>query len=244
MTFLDVGYADAVFIKLPSSELMLIDAGEDEKAENILRFLSKNKQQTIDFGIITHPHKNHFKGFFGIIPRFKIRKVFINGDKNAEEGYTEILNLLRKRDIPIKILHAGNGIETKSPNVRIDVLHPKRLAGDVNDNSLVLRIRYKKVTLIFTADIGVKVQDKIFSDFAESVDVISVPHHGFGVSEVFCKKFKDAVKVISTGPNREGLSLTEKEILKLGNNIYRTDKLGAVTIVTDGVSLKINTERN
>ena len=62
--FIDVGYGDAIFIQLPDSHTMLIDAGEKPNTRRLLDYLQSLNIHNIDQAVITHPNKNHFEEFF------------------------------------------------------------------------------------------------------------------------------------------------------------------------------------
>jgi competence protein ComEC len=48
-----------------------------------------------------------------------------------------------------------------------------------NDLSLVLRLDYQSFSVLFTGDIGRKVEEKLVKFYPElKVDVLKIPHHG------------------------------------------------------------------
>ena len=56
--FLDVGQADCTVIR-QGDQVMLIDCGDPEDADTILRQLRKMKIERIDLLVLTHPHSDH-----------------------------------------------------------------------------------------------------------------------------------------------------------------------------------------
>jgi len=134
--FIDVGYGDAIFIQFPDSSTLMIDAGEKPYASQIVNYLQALNITKIDQAVITHPHKNHFEGFFDILKLIPIEQLFINGDHNAEEGYEMLLEAFRNKQIPIKELSRGMMIGDLPESVEIEVLHPDNLTSTANGNSI------------------------------------------------------------------------------------------------------------
>jgi competence protein ComEC len=75
-------------------------------------------------------------------------------------------------------------------------------------------------------------------------DVLKVPHHGSSSSITlpFLEKVNPMVAVISVGARAMG-RLPHPEVLRrfqdLGCRVYRTDRHGAMTVVTDGEKIAI-----
>jgi competence protein ComEC len=192
--------------------------------------------------VITHPHKNHFEGYFHILENFPVKRLYINGDKNSEDGYEELLALFRQQSVPINNLKRGDQIKNLPDSVKIAVLHPAQLSGNVNDNSMVLWLKHKDVSVLFMADIGPHVQKellRLYQDIQEA-EIIQIPHHGGPVSEDFIDTFKDKIFIVSTGANQWGWP-NENELQKLKGKIYRTDHDRTIVIESDGLSVLVKT---
>jgi competence protein ComEC len=77
-------------------------------------------------------------------------------------------------------------------------------------------------------------------------DIIKVSHHGSSSSSspLFLEKVKPAYAIVSVG-ERNIARLPHPEVLKryerLGTEIFRTDKHGAITVVTDGKEIDVKT---
>ncbi len=238
--FIDVGYADAILLELPDDTTMLIDAGDRQHSSELLSYLEVNQIHRIDIAVITHPHANHFGGLRKIAARIPIVRVFHNDDPNPDKGYSKLLAYLQKENISINVLRQGQKIEQPSGAVVVAVLNPKDLDGDLNDNSIALRIKHGKGSLLFLADVGPKRQDELLAKFPElrKASLIQVPHHGGALSEAFIAAFQKKTFVVSTGPNPWGLPY-EDQLLKLNGTVYRTDKNGTIVVESDGNALKV-----
>ncbi len=115
-----------------------------------------------------------------------------------------------------------------------------------NDRSMVIKISYGEKRFLLTADISSSVEDRLIhsEDNLES-DVIFVPHHGsiHSSSVSFIQKVKPKIAIISCGvgnlfSNPHPEILSRYETVKA--NIYRTDRDGAISLVTDGHGITIS----
>ncbi len=238
--FLSVGYADAILIELPNSETMLIDAGDREDALKIIKCLQKLRIKKIDYAIITHPHTNHFGGFSKIIDKFRVGRLFTNGETSGDAGYTKLLSKIEKQNILHQTLKAGDIISTDNPDLSIQILNPSGLLGSPNENSIVTYVRFGKTSFLFTADITQKQFGDIITLHPETKnsDVLQIPHHGDTLSDDATSLLKNKFFVISTGKNRWGIP-KKSDLDKLNGKILRTDKDGIITLESDGDSVSI-----
>ncbi len=237
--FMNVGYGDAVLLQLPNRLAFLVDAGGQETFSRLRKYFKKYKISHLEGAVITHPHKNHFGGFFPLIHQYPVKQFFINGDDQKEEGYQEILGILQRKSIPVKTLKQGDLLNELSPGVEIVVLNPNNLEGSVNANAIVLWIKYGKVSILLLSDIDPQRCDEIIKEFPfiQESSVVQIPHHGDGVSELFLKTFRDKIFLISTGKNPWGLPRGD-DVKKLQGTVFRTDRDGTVGFETDGRALK------
>lgn len=65
--FLDVGQADSTLIELPNGHTMLIDGGNNNDSDMIIKYLKEKDIEKIDYLIGTHPHEDHIGGLDDII---------------------------------------------------------------------------------------------------------------------------------------------------------------------------------
>ena len=239
---MDVGYGDAIFIQFPGSGNMMVDAGEPGYSDVIIKYLEALKVTAIDTAVITHPHTNHFGGFAQVGRRFPIRRVFINGDNNAEEGYEELIGRFKQEEVPVKTLGRGQKIDGLPDGIEAGVLHPESLSGGPNNNSIVVLITFHKIKILLMADLESEGQKELMDAFPEinGVDAVKVPHHGGPLSDEFIKTFEDKVFIISTGDSKWGWP-SEDELKRLKGRIFRTDRDGTVVLESDGLSLSVTT---
>ena len=241
--FLDVGYADAIFIEFPDQTNMIIDVGDESSGEKVTAYLKKRNITRIDTVLITHPHQNHFGGLGTLMREIPIGRFFHNGDRHGEEGYPELLEELNRRRIPIGILRRGREIDSLPAAVTMEVLHPADVEDDSNPNvnSVVTYLRYGKTSILLMADIEEYQQTQLIGIYGatlKNAGCVKVPHHGGPLSDSFIYGFSDTTFIISTGSNPWGLP-REEDLRRLQGKIYRTDQDGTIVVETDGKNMTI-----
>jgi len=249
VTFLDVGQGDSAFVHLPNGKNLLIDGGmltsNYDTGKMVLEpFLRWRGVGTIDAVISTHPDNDHAGGLLYVLNNFKVNQFIARDGINQNRSlYKRLCKIANQK----KILHNDNpkALFTDSdivqveflPNLKIRSINPET---DVNNNSIVLRIRYGKVGFLFTGDIEAEAEQKLVSLGADlKADILKVPHHGSSTSST--EKFIEAVDpkyaIFSVGVrNRFGFPepIVVNRYRKLGVQIYRTDQSGAITFYSNG----------
>jgi competence protein ComEC len=232
---MDVGYGDSILIEAPDGKNILIDAGDMGHGQKVLHYLRRQDVTRIHLAVITHPHENHFGGFFVLLDDIVIDAVLINGQTQGEEGYAKLLKMFEKRNIPVSAAKRGDKISSDLDDGRIDILHPQTLDGSPNDNSIVMQVTFNKTSILLTGDVEKKVQEELFRHFRQikDADVVKLPHHGRDITENMIAMSGGKIFLISTGPNRWGPP-DEEKISKLQGTVYRTDRDGDVVLESDG----------
>jgi len=122
--------------------------------------------------------------------------------------------------------------------------------ADSNDNSMVAKLTYKDLSILFCADISTKVMDRLnhYGDFLIS-DIIKIPHHGGSVEEKdifrhFLELVSPRFAVISVGrinryraPSKGTLDAIDSLSIKE----YETKNCGAIMVIGDGKSFEVKT---
>jgi len=110
-----------------------------------------------------------------------------------------------------------------------------------------MRLQFKNVSMLLTGDIEKEAEGRISrKDCPLRSDILKIPHHGsFSSSSLpFLNRVKPTYAVLSVG-ERNIARLPHPDVLKrylqLGSRILRTDKQGAITVVTDGGNIEVKT---
>jgi competence protein ComEC len=259
LTFTDVGHGDSILIEFPKGKKMLIDGGglyEDrfDIGKNVIApSLWKKKIRRIDNLALTHPDPDHLKGLIFVASQFSIGQFWDNGFQTGSEPYLQLNKILKEKKISTQSLNDGTPTQIIN-GVEISVLNPPagysmqwkgRNVSDLNNSSLVLKLRFKNVFLLLTGDIGKEAEERMLrKGYPLRADILKIPHHGSSASSspLFLEKVKPSYAILSVGERNIG-RLPHPEVLKryqqLGISIFRTDRQGAITVVTDGEHIDI-----
>ncbi len=114
-----------------------------------------------------------------------------------------------------------------------------------NNTSLVVKIQFKDVSFLFPGDIGQEAEYRIMREgHPVQSTLLKIPHHGSGSSSssIFLERVKPDYAVLSVGERNIG-RLPNPEVMRkyrlIGSRIYRTDRDGAITVMTDGEKIEI-----
>lgn len=261
---IDVGQGDSIFIRFPGGRSMLVDAGgrkgEFEKGrgagEVVTSYLRRIGVRKLDALVLTHPHEDHAAGALYLLGRFAIGTVLIPplsaGDQSGERpdpAYYGMMAAVQEKNIPVHEIVCGDALSI-DPGVRVDVLGPGASAvcgtrSDLNNNSVILSVRYRERSFLFTGDIEVEGQAQLVeSGFPLDHDVLKVPHHGSRyVSREFIERVSPGLAVISVGQNSFGQPHPDTiDLLEAGEGmVFRTDRDGLTVLVSDGKTIKPKT---
>ena len=144
---------------------------------------------------------------------------------------------------------AGDHIEAGGVEMRVH--HPKPADWERqrvrNDDSLVIELRYGQVSMLLTGDIGIDVE----RDLLPTLDllpivVLKAPHHGSSTSssEEFIQALEPRLVLISCGranPYGHPTAPVMARYDAAGATVLRTDLNGQIEVLTDGLSLTVDT---
>ena len=244
--FLDIGQGDSIFIELPNSQTMLVDAGENYYGEGIINYIYDCGYEKLDYLVATHPHSDHIGSMSYIVRHMDIDAVYMPKVSTTTKTYENLLDSISNKGLKIKTAIAGTKI-LDIDELEIVILAPVEIyEDDLNNCSVILKITYKDRSFLLTGDAEKKEFEDVYLDM--SADVLKVAHHGSSTSttEEILEKIKPEIAVISLGEDNE-YGHPHTSTLKLLNNIecdiYRTDEDKTVKISTDGENLEIETDR-
>ena len=75
--YIDVGQADCILIQTPEGKNLLIDAGNNGDADEIITYLTNHSVSKLDIVIGTHPHADHIGGLDDVIDTFDIGSIYM-----------------------------------------------------------------------------------------------------------------------------------------------------------------------
>ncbi len=258
---LDVGQGDAAVVRFPDNRTMLIDGGirrtyYDERkqemtdydvGERIIEpYLDYHGIRKLDAVVMTHPDLDHGGGLGYILENFEVSRLLGISEMPLDSQTNRRLRAIAEaHDIPYAFPYAGEIALT--PTATLHLLHPidaastDLLDADKNDDSLVIKLSYGEVDVLFTGDIGEAAETRLIASGQDlRSEILKVPHHGSRTSS--SAAFLDAVQprcaIFSLGkgnryqfPHPEVVARYEGR----GCRLWRTDASAAITLRTDGI---------
>jgi competence protein ComEC len=149
---------------------------------------------------------------------------------------------LRHPALGVARSEAGVELVVWAPRMQVAADAPVACAADpvrtVNDNSLVVALRYRGRTILFTGDIEGEGEDDLVAAGIGRADVVKVPHHGSPTSSTaaLTAATRPALAVISCGrANAFGFPAASvvDRWRAAGARVVRTDTDGAITVTID-----------
>ena len=272
--FIDVGQGDSILLQF-NEKSILIDGGPVEMGSRVEEYLREQNISRLDLLILTHPHDDHIGGLIAVLEDLPVKQAIDSGENDSSLIYKRFKALIEKKNISYAPAYAGQAVDF-DPALKIEVLWPpsggisggmnlsrqaaiitpwesivvRAFSGDMNQHSLVLRLTYDRISLLFMADADTVVESSLISSGANlSSQILKVGHHGgtSASSPDFLERVRPAVSIISVGegnyygyPTRRTLS----NLLAVGSSVYRTDTCGSIKITTDGLNYTIIPEKS
>jgi competence protein ComEC len=261
VTVLDVGQGDSIFAAFPDGHTMLVDggglagsewvggyrSGTDVGEEVVSPYLWSRGLKRLDVVALTHADHDHEDGLHAVLTNFRVGELWI-GREDERAAFRGLLDEARAAGIPIVIRTQGE--ETDWSGARVNVLWPPAAAPrqlSSNDTSLVLRLSDGPAHFLLTGDIEKSTEDALVSEHVPlASDFLKVPHHGSKTSSAaeFLASVSPRFAAVSVGeanpfghPSESVVERYEQD----GVRLLRTDRDGAVTVLTDGTNLSVRT---
>jgi beta-lactamase superfamily II metal-dependent hydrolase len=236
--FLNVGQGDASLITFPNGKVMLIDGGDIEHGKVVVNKLKKYHVQKIDTIVSTHPDIDHIGGLITVLKQYKVGKVVESGKKYGGHAYYLFKKIIQSKHIPIIIAKKNNKINIDN-RVSLTILNSAHKNESNNDSSIVIKLLYHQLSVLFTGDIEKKAESRLIKNPDLSSKVLKVAHHGSFTSTTskFLKQVNPMVAIISYN-KRNPYGHPHKSVMRRlqnsGIRIYSTAKNDDVEIVSTG----------
>jgi competence protein ComEC len=245
---IDVGQGDSFLIKFPSGKTALIDAGNateiyDCGKQTIKPLLEYCGIKKLDYIFISHIDADHYKGVHSLIEKGLTDTVYVPYVDKRVEKEVNFCNFLTKHK---SVIRNYEKTEIKLENSRIYFLMCSKISNfDNNNRSGIIKICFGNTSALFMGDADIEAEKELIIEFKTFLDsdVLKVGHHGskHGTGQPFLQWVTPEFSIISTGKNNPHNHPAPEVIENLkiaGSRICRTDKEGAVLLVSDGERFK------
>ena len=253
INMLDIGQGDCFVVNDGNNDIYISDCGsttvQNVGKTRLLPFLKSKGWGKVDTIFISHMDKDHVNGVNDLLKcaEITIGRIIISASYKSDKlncaELEELKELAKMRDIKLFYMKKGDEIVGKDISFRCIYPTGEEDIKDQNEASIVMRMDYKELSMLFTGDIAGSTEEKIIEGSDRDTldcDILKVCHHGSKNSSTddFLKKVSPKLYLISCGlmnryghPHRDTLSRMTEE----GGRILRTDHMGGTQIkLADG----------
>lgn len=252
VTFLDVGDADAILLRLADGRAALVDGGLSRGRAPLRGGTALPEQlralgvRTLDFAVVTHPHPDHFAGLAAAAAGgLRVRELWLNPQGELEQpgsAFARFVRELERRGTRLRRTPELCGEHPWGP-ARLRVLAPCGSRGwnpgrDENDNSLILRLSVGCSDVLLTGDAGLAAEAELLAGRAPlEAEVLKVAHHGSRTAsgDAFLARVRPRHAVVCAAPRRPAAPGPPHEAVlerlqSHGAAVWLTGRDGALTL--------------
>lgn len=240
---IDVGQGDSTLILSPGGRTMLIDAGDNAHADEVVSYLKTKGISHIDILIGTHPDADHIGGIDAVIDEFPVGTFFMSSHKSKSKSYRDVLRAAKEKDLPIQTVVAGMKIDFDKEMEAFFLSPFDHAYMSSNQFSAVTYLRYKKNRFLLMGDAEAVNEEEILKHYPDlRCDYLKIGHHGskHSTTDIFLRTVRPRVAIISCGyknsffhPHKRVMELLKKN----GILVYRTDEQKDLIFFSDGIDL-------
>lgn len=242
--FIDVGQGDCALISCDGKNL-LIDGGPSSASSKVYTILQELGIAYLDGIIVTHPDADHCGGVAGALNYAKCGTFYCSTATYDTKTFNSVLKYLG--DTPVTVPRPNDSFSLGGAIVTFVGPIAKGNA-DANNSSLVCRIDYGSTSFLFTGDAEAESENAMASAGEPlDADVLKVGHHGSASSSGsrFLSEVTPQYAIISAGKNSYGHPTSEalSRLASAGAEILRTDELGNIIAVSNGVDIEVTSTK-
>ncbi|MBE6921343.1 MAG: MBL fold metallo-hydrolase [Ruminococcaceae bacterium] len=241
--FIDVDQADCILM-IAGETTVMIDGGNTGTSWEVLSYLQRFGVDQIDLMVNTHPHGDHLGGLPTVLNNIPTDEIWCSTTGYSSNLFNSFKKAADRQDL--NIYHPAPGSVFQEGGLSVTVLGPLNSTDtytDLNDTSLVLMVQFGQRRFLFTGDMESFAEQQLLSAHINlQADVLKVGHHGSysSTSQAFLNAVDPDYGVISCGRNNEYGHPHDAPVNRLNRadvELYRTDLMGSVVLVTNGEEL-------
>jgi competence protein ComEC len=250
--FLDVGQGDAALITTPAGTTLLVDGGGRPRFRSngpferetrsigesvVSEYLWWRGLDRVDYVLATHADADHIDGLNDVVRNFSVSAALVGRTPANDPEFAKFSQSLTNTNL--QTIQRGDVI--RFGEVELHVLWPPRGSDSSNDDSVVIKLKFRDRSVLLTGDIEKRAEASLMTSDLK-VDVVKVPHHGSKTSstEAFVSATKPRFAIVSVGqdsmfghPHAEVVERWQQS----GAEIMTTGECGMITVITDGTDL-------
>ncbi|MEI8224261.1 MAG: MBL fold metallo-hydrolase [bacterium] len=249
VSFLDVGQGDAIYIRAPNGNDILIDGGPDNSVMAQLRQIMPVYDTDIGIIIATHPDKDHIAGLIPVFEKYDVKK-YIHSEISSGTSFDTSLKEHATQEPELEEIIAKRGqryILDNNQGVYLDILYPNKDTSDFKDTngaSIVARLVYNQQSFLLTGDAPIATET--FLNHQDGLllgsTVLKLGHHGSKTSssDQFLKTVHPQYAIVSAGKNNRYRHPSSEVVDRISHypiTLLSTMDSGTITFETNGVTL-------
>ncbi|MBI4202640.1 MAG: ComEC/Rec2 family competence protein [Chloroflexi bacterium] len=254
--FLDVGEGDAILIQTPEGHQVLVDGGPSPNATAArLGRRMPFWDRALELVAVSHYHEDHLAGLLGVLRRYQVPAVLDSPFLHDSATVAQWKAMLQQEGAVLVEAQAGQTVRL-GREVVLEVLGPPLpLIGgtesDINNNSTVLRLRYREFSLLLMGDAAQAAEALLLAEGVQvESSVLKVGHHGSASSSSgpFLAAVRPLLAVVSAGegnPFGHPSPLVAQRLQPYvgDSRLLSTADHGDVALETDGRTVWVRLER-
>ena len=218
----------------------------------VLPYLKNQGISQIDGIFISHTDQDHISGVQEILEMavkklnsVKLGCLYLPEWENPPAAWEKLKQTAKAAGIPVRTLNEGDCLNAGKLQLQIIAPAVSASGADVNEDGMVIKVKYEEFLGLLTGDIGEETEKKLLElGMLEDVDFLKVGHHGSHYST--CQQFLDTVRpeyaVIScSSTNTYGHPSPEitKRLEETGCQTSFTMESGAVKVCWEKEGIRI-----
>lgn len=248
--FIDVGQGNCTLIQANGANI-LIDAGENDQGEKVVRYLQQQGVTQIDYAVGTHPHSDHIGGMDVVINQIPVSNIILPELKASltptTRTYEDLITAIQTQGVTVLKANLGDIYEIGGGTMKI--LGPTGDYDDLNEISVGVKYSFGNRSILITGDMEKKGEQGLVASGEDlSADIYLLGHHGSRTSN--SEEMLDLIRakyfVAEMGYNNE-YGHPHQEVLdrvsSRGGILLRSDLHGTVVFTVSGDQIEYRTEK-
>lgn len=250
---LDVGQGDSTVVVLPDGRALLVDAGGlagttfDMGSRVVIPALRSLGVRDLHALVLTHGDPDHVGGAAEVLQRLRVANVWEGVPVPPHPELRVIEEAAASGRAVWRTVRPGD-VE-RAAGVEVRVHHPPEPDWERqrvrNDDSVVLELRYRDVSILLPGDIGREGERAVLPRLSlPPLVVLKAAHHGSATSssDAFLDATRPGAVIFSAGRNNpfgHPAPAVVERFIRRGVKMFNTAEDGAVFVDTDGRTVDV-----